>query len=261
MNRSFAVFWLLLLPVCLHSFAGLAATCSAGANCHACKNCSACKHCATEGGTYSVCRPDLYRQTFVPASPSRARTPRRESAPVFATARVTPHTSASAGHDVSLDADLGTILPPSAPPARQAPPSVPQEFTARCIGVTDGNTLRVLLVSSGGKREIKIRLYGIDAPELDQAYGTQAKKALSNLAFGKTLKVYSKGHDRYGGLLAWLFVGSTPINGEMVKAGAAWWYQEYAPNEKKLGQLQEAAKAEKRGLWKDEKAVALTKLE
>jgi endonuclease YncB( thermonuclease family) len=135
-------------------------------------------------------------------------------------------------------------------------PDVPAQFVARCIGVTDGDTLRVLHVTGETKSEIKIRLYGIDAPEKKQAFGTQAKKALSDLAFGKDLTVTSTGRDRYGRLLAWLAVGSTPINGEMVKAGFAWWYQKYAPKETELAQLETDARNNRRGLWIDPAPVA-----
>ena len=34
--------------------------CSAGANCRACSNCSACKNCSENGGSCSVCKPELY---------------------------------------------------------------------------------------------------------------------------------------------------------------------------------------------------------
>jgi endonuclease YncB( thermonuclease family) len=135
-------------------------------------------------------------------------------------------------------------------------PDTPAQFTARCVGVTDGDTLRVLYVSGQTKSEIKIRLFGIDAPERKQAFGTQAKKALSDLAFGKNLTVYSEGCDRYGRLLAWLTVGSTPINAEMVKAGFAWHYRKYAPKETELAQLETDARNNRRGLWIDPAPVA-----
>jgi len=135
-------------------------------------------------------------------------------------------------------------------------PDAPAHFVARCVAITDGDTLRVLYVTGETKSEIKIRLYGIDAPEKSQAFGTQAKQALSALAFGKDLTVYSKGRDRYGRLLAWLFVGSTPINAAMVKSGAAWWYRKYAPQEKKLADLEADARKNRRGLWIDPAPVA-----
>ncbi len=66
-------------------------------------------------------------------------------------------------------------------------PDTPPQFVARCVAITDGDTLKVLYVEGETKSEIKIRLFGIDAPEKKQAFGTQAKTALSELAFGKDL--------------------------------------------------------------------------
>ncbi len=135
-------------------------------------------------------------------------------------------------------------------------PDAPAQFVARCVGVTDGDTLKVLYVEGETKSEIKIRLYGIDAPERKQAFGTQAKTALSELAFGKDLTVTSTGRDRYGRLLAWLAVESTPINAEMVRAGFAWHYRKYAPKETELADLEADARANRRGLWIDAAPVA-----
>ncbi len=112
------------------------------------------------------------------------------------------------------------------------------------------------MISGETKTEIKIRLFGIDAPEKSQAFGTQSKKALSDLAFGKDLTITSKGRDRYGRLLAWLTVESTLINAEMVRAGFAWHYQKYAPKETELAQLEADARKAKRGLWIDAAPVA-----
>jgi endonuclease YncB( thermonuclease family) len=135
-------------------------------------------------------------------------------------------------------------------------PDLPAQFVARCIGVTDGDTLKVLFVEGETKSEIKIRLFGIDAPEKSQAFGTQAKTALSDLAFGKDLTVTSTGRDRYGRLLAWLTVGSTPINAEMVRSGFAWHYRKYAPKETELADLETDARNNRRGLWIDAAPVA-----
>jgi endonuclease YncB( thermonuclease family) len=155
-----------------------------------------------------------------------------------------------------LFAQLAALWLLAAPPPAQAAPDTPAQFVARCVGVADGDTLTVLLDQDGQKRPLRIRLYGIDAPEKSQAFGTQAKKALSDLAFGKDLTVTSTGRDRYGRLLAWLAVGSTPINAEMVRAGFAWHYRRYAPKEQKLADLEADARANRRGLWIDPAPVA-----
>ena len=42
------------------------------------------------------------------------------------------------------------------------------DFPPRVVGVSDGGTLTIL---AAGNRQVKIRLYGIDAPETGQDFG------------------------------------------------------------------------------------------
>ena len=42
------------------------------------------------------------------------------------------------------------------------------EYTARVIGLSDGDTLTVL---RDGRTQVKIRLHGVDAPETGQDFG------------------------------------------------------------------------------------------
>src|SRR5580765_8552745 len=51
-----------------------------------------------------------------------------------------------------------------------------QTFTGRVVRIADGDTITVLDATNTQQR---IRLQGIDAPESHQAFGTQAKKNLS----------------------------------------------------------------------------------
>lgn len=52
--------------------------CSGGANCRACSSCEACKHCSKEGGSCSVCNPDLYNPKPKPAK-AKASKPKQSS--------------------------------------------------------------------------------------------------------------------------------------------------------------------------------------
>jgi endonuclease YncB( thermonuclease family) len=137
-----------------------------------------------------------------------------------------------------------------------APATLPAQFVARCVGITDGDTLRVLYVDGDTKSEIKIRLNGIDAPEKGQPFGEQSKQALSTLAFGKDLTVNATGRDYFGRLLAWLSIGSTPINATMVKDGFAWWFRKYARDNTELAEAEADARDNRRGLWIDAAPVA-----
>ena len=73
-----------------------------------------------------------------------------------------------------------------------------EDFQGRVVGITDGDTIRVL----HNGREEKIRLYGIDYPERCQAFGTRARQFTSSLAFGKEVTVKVKDKDRYGRTVA-----------------------------------------------------------
>ena len=67
-------------------------------------------------------------------------------------------------------------------------PAVAEEFTGKVVGITDGDTIKVLR----NGEEVKIRLEGIDCPESHQAFGNKAKQATSELAFGKAVTVQAK---------------------------------------------------------------------
>lgn len=121
------------------------------------------------------------------------------------------------------------------------------------IGITDGDTLRVL----HGRQVILIRVRGIDAPERRQPFGTRARQYASKLAYRKTVTVHGQGKDRYGRLLASVTLpDGRDFSVEMVKAGMAWWFRRYAPDEGALALAEDEARRERRGLWADKEPVA-----
>jgi micrococcal nuclease len=96
-------------------------------------------------------------------------------------------------------------------------------FTAQVIRVSDGDTLWVQ-PDSGGPR-LKLRLEGIDAPELCQARGDASRAALQALTFQRTLEVKIRTQDDYGRALAHLTFHGQDIGAEMVRTGQAWSYR------------------------------------
>lgn len=128
-----------------------------------------------------------------------------------------------------------------------------EEFTGQVVGIQDGDTLTV---HREGGVEVRIRLWGIDAPERCQAYSNAAKKHLAALAFGQQVRVLGHGQDRYGRIVAeGILPDGTNINQEMVRAGYAWWFRKYAPDNRLLEQLEMEARNARRGLWADPRAV------
>ena len=134
---------------------------------------------------------------------------------------------------------LATLLLAYAPP-----------FEATVVAVYDGDTITVRTTET-----IKIRLDGIDAPEMKQPHGQASKQALSALVFGKVITVKPKSKDRYGRTIARVEADGIEINLQMVATGNAWWYQQYAKHDMPLANAQAKAKAEKAGVWIDPNAI------
>ena len=63
--------------------------------------------------------------------------------------------------------------------------------------------------------------------ESGQPYGTRAKHVLSEMVFGKEVRIVSQDVDRYGRTVGRVFEGSRHVNAEMVRQGAAWVYRQY----------------------------------
>lgn len=95
----------------------------------------------------------------------------------------------------------------------------------RVVGVHDGDTITVL---SADRVQHKIRLAGIDAPELGQAWGKNARQALADQVFGQDVKVVTSKRDRYNREIGKVLRAGKDINLGLVKAGMAWWYRDYA---------------------------------
>ena len=121
----------------------------------------------------------------------------------------------------------------------------------QAVKVSDGDTLNVQKVENGKfvGEVMKIRMFGIDAPEKTQDYGIESKQALEKLVNGKILEIEEKNRDRYGRTVAVVYVNGKNVNEEMVKNGNAWWYQEYDKKDTKMQAYQENAKKNKLGLF------------
>ena len=120
------------------------------------------------------------------------------------------------------------------------------------VSVHDGDTLTVLVE----RREVKVRLTDIDAPELKQAFGTRSRQSLAELCFGKEASLDVRGRDRYKRTLAIVTCAGTEANVEQVRRGFAWTYTRYARANSPLIAIQSEARSAHRGLWADPAAVA-----
>lgn len=123
--------------------------------------------------------------------------------------------------------------------------SASMSITGQVVAVHDGDTITVL---TPVRESHRVRLAQIDAPEKGQDFGAAAKRALSELVFGKTIVVEIETFDRYGRVVGRVLVDGKDINLEQVKAGMAWVYRQYA-HDHAYFQAEEAARERKAGLW------------
>ena len=119
-----------------------------------------------------------------------------------------------------------------------------ENLTGKVVSIADGDTVTILT----DNKQTKIRLAEIDTPEKNQPYGKKAKKALSDFIFGKIVRIEIDTIDRYGRTVGTIFLNDLNINKEMVKAGHAWVYVQYA-KDKTLFDLEKNAKENQSGLW------------
>lgn len=144
-----------------------------------------------------------------------------------------------------LSASLFLTLLLAASPA----PAGPQ---GRVVSVHDGDTLTVLVE----RRQVRVRLIDIDAPELRQPFGTRSRQSLSNLCFGKMASLEVRGQDRYNRTLARVSCGGADANAEQVRRGYAWTFVRYARPDSPLFALERDARTAHRGLWQDPSPIA-----
>lgn len=116
------------------------------------------------------------------------------------------------------------------------------------VKVESGDTMVVTPVRSKWTR--RVRIYSVDAPELDQPFGPEVRKALSKLVLGKTIRVTPQRPPRQGEklVLAEVALGRTSLARQLLGSGMAWHLRGPAPDAA-LARLQQEAKKARRGLW------------
>lgn len=134
--------------------------------------------------------------------------------------------------------------------------------TGVVIYVSDGDTITVL---DDTRTQHKIRLAGIDAPEMGQPFGQRAKQYMSDLVYSKEVYLEGDKQDRYGRTIAkvWVTPASCPKCSKtldagmaMLTVGLAWHYKHYQKEQTEEDRAQYSfaeykAKAKRAGLWAD----------
>lgn len=130
-------------------------------------------------------------------------------------------------------------------------------IAGRVVAVTDGDTITLL---GAGRRQHKVRLDGIDAPELGQSFGRASKEHLAELVANREVVAECGKIDRYRRKVCRVLIGNADAGLEQVGAGMVWYFRRYAnelsPDRRQQYAAMEAqAQAERRGLWADDAPV------
>ena len=129
-------------------------------------------------------------------------------------------------------------------PAKAQEPG--QTYTARVTSVSDGDTYDV---RSSNSQSFTVRLWGVDAPESAQPYGTESTRKARGYVSDQTVRVVVEEIGRYGRAVARIEVSGGDLSEMMVRDGLAWHYEQHAPNAIELQRLQRQARNDNRGLW------------
>ncbi|MBK7331069.1 MAG: thermonuclease family protein [Betaproteobacteria bacterium] len=118
------------------------------------------------------------------------------------------------------------------------------DFSGRVVGVADGDTLTVLV----GARQVRVRLWGIDAPERGQPWSSRSRDALAARAMHRDALVATRGTDGYGRTLARVAVDGVDLGEAQLRDGMAWVYRRYTKDRAMIA-IEDEARAARRGLW------------
>lgn len=128
-----------------------------------------------------------------------------------------------------------------------------ERLTGTVVSVHDGDTI-TLQTEAETK---KIRLAGIDAPEIKQPYGIESRDALRQGVLNQTVAVDTTKLDKYGRFVGKVLIDGEDINLKQVSRGLAWVYTDYikelAADDRELYRAAESAANDAHiGLWQDE---------
>ena len=127
----------------------------------------------------------------------------------------------------------------------------------KVIDVSSGDVITVFNLN----RPVRVKLLGVDAPEMDQAFGDVAKKHLSDLVYDKSVSVEYAGISADGSLAGRVLLNGADIGAQMIRDGAAWFdpnnLSHLSPADRDVyHHSEQAARTERRGLWETENPVA-----
>lgn len=128
-----------------------------------------------------------------------------------------------------------------------------ERFMARVEHVPDGDSLTVR--SQDGRR-LKIRMAGIDAPEIGQPHADVSRDHLRSRIGDQPVEIDPVKNDPFGRLVARVWIGGEDLGLIQVSQGHAWHFERYEAEQTgrertAFRQAQARARAERVGLWNE----------
>ena len=139
--------------------------------------------------------------------------------------------------------------------------AVIRTVTGTVTKVSDGDTIHV---TTPERTKLKVRLYGLDAPETPkinqrtgrinkpgQPYGEESWKVLEGKIMGKQVRLEILDIDKYRRMVGMIYLGDRNINLEMISEGYAEAYLEYLkpPYRSEFIEAEREARIAKKGIW------------
>ena len=127
----------------------------------------------------------------------------------------------------------------------------------KVIEVNSGDVLTIFNLN----RPVRVKLLGVDAPEMNQAFGDVAKKHLADLVLDKSVLVEYSGIEADNSLSGRVLLNNADVGAQMIRDGAAW-FDTNITNRLSMTdrdvyqQSEQAARNERRGLWQEENPIA-----
>jgi endonuclease YncB( thermonuclease family) len=151
-------------------------------------------------------------------------------------------------------------LAPKSAAAKVRRPSYLQNQTvrARVLNVHDGDSITVMTADG---RKLKVRLIGIDTPEIGQPYASESRDALRRMvaAAGNRVELVYQKTDRYKRTLALVIANDRYLNHDLIRGGWAWYYRQYRKDLEAVkpgapvtfAEAERYARSHRLGLWRD----------
>jgi endonuclease YncB( thermonuclease family) len=127
----------------------------------------------------------------------------------------------------------------------------------KVIEVSSGDVITIVNLN----RPVRVKLLGVDAPEMNQGFGDVAKKHLTDLVFDRAVLVQYSGISSDSSLTGRVLLNDADIGAQMIRDGVAWFdpntSDQLAATDREVYQQSElAARSERRGLWQEANPTA-----